>query len=86
MNTMVKKQQRTNKISLKSGPRVILTVLLIVFWVIPQAQAKNSKKGGGGLEQEITVTMPIPGIQFTSCEAYISLSSTKYAGKSCINH
>jgi len=75
MNTMVKKQQRTNKISLKSSPRVILTVLLIVFWVIPQAQAKNSKKGGGGLEQEITVTMPIPGIQFTSCEAYISLQS-----------
>lgn len=73
---MVKTQQRTNKINFKSGLRFILTVLLIISWAIPQAQAaKKSKKGGGGLEQEVTVTMPIPGIQFTSCEAYISLQS-----------
>jgi hypothetical protein len=36
---------------------------------------KDSTKGSGGLEQEITITMPIPQVQFSSCESYISFQS-----------
>lgn len=36
---------------------------------------EGSTKGSAVLEQEIRVTMPIPRIQFASCEAYISLQS-----------
>lgn len=35
----------------------------------------GSTKGSVGLEQKISVTMPIPQIQFASCEAYISFQS-----------
>lgn len=73
---MFEKQKLTNNFSLKSMLCVMCAGLLIGFLVIPQAHAaKGSKKDGDVLEQEITVTMPIPSIQFTSCEAYISFES-----------
>lgn len=36
---------------------------------------KSSSKGSTALEQEVSVTMQIPSIQFASCEAYISIQS-----------
>lgn len=39
------------------------------------AHVKNGDKSSVGLEQKISVTMPIPQIQFASCETYISLQS-----------
>lgn len=36
---------------------------------------KGSSKGKTALKQEITVTLPVPPIQFSSCEVYISFQS-----------
>lgn len=36
---------------------------------------KSSSKRSTALEQEVSFTMQIPSIQFTSCEAYISIQS-----------
>ena len=78
--TMVEKRKGTNCKKSDPGMAAVLMVLLMGCIVLAEAQVtksgdKRSSRGSGGLEQEVTVTMPIPGIQFTSCEAYISLQS-----------
>ena len=82
-------QKGKNKINAKTCLRVFLPVLLTSFCVLAQAQGhrdssediisahiKRDQDADSArfiVEQEIPTKMQIPGIQFTSCEAYITL-------------
>jgi hypothetical protein len=64
----------------KTGIPASLLVLLMGCGVLAEAQDtgtgnQRSSKGSATLEQKVTVTMPIPSIQFATCEAYISIQS-----------
>ena len=82
-------QKEKNKINAKICLRVFLLVLLTSFWVLAQAQVHSDATGDKMsahikrdpdadkakfiVEQEIPTKMQIPGIQFNSCEAFITL-------------
>lgn len=82
-------QKRKNKISTKIRSGIFILVLLPGFWVPAQAQINSDATGdkysahikrdkdadtaGVSLEQEISTQMPIPGIQFDTCEAFVTL-------------
>lgn len=82
-------QKEKSKIGAKTRLSVFLMVLLTSFLALAQAQNQGDAKGdnhsahikrdqeadtaGVALEQEITTKMPIPGIKFDACEAFITL-------------
>ena len=83
-------QKRTNKYSSKTYLRFILPVLLSGFWILAQAQVNKDRSNEPTsahmksrdkespaviLEHEIPVTIQLPPIQLTSCQAYISIQS-----------
>ena len=86
---MFEMQIEKNKISVKICLSIFLLVLLTNFWVLAQAQIHSDATGEKSsahikrdpdadtarfiVEQEIPTKMQVPGIQFNSCEAFITL-------------
>ena len=82
-------QNGKNKINAKVYRSVFLLVLLTSFWVLAHAQVHSDASGEKIsahikrdpdadtakfiVEQEIPTKMQVPGIQFISCEAFITL-------------
>jgi hypothetical protein len=86
---MFETQKEKYKISVKICLSIFLLVLLTSFWVLAQAQIHSDATGEKSsahikrdpdadtarfiVEQEIPTKMQIPGIQFNSCQASITL-------------
>ena len=86
---MFETQREKNKISIKICLSIFLLVLFTSFWVLAQAQVHTDASGVKSsahikrdpgadtarfiVEQEVPIKMQIPGIQFNSCAAFITL-------------
>lgn len=87
--TVFEMQKERNRISKKIRPGVFLLVLLTSFWMPAKAQVHSDATGEKHsahikrdpdadtarfiVEQDIPTKMQIPGIQFNSCQASITL-------------
>ena len=86
---MFEMRKEGTKISVKIYISIFLLVLFTCFWVLAQAQVHSDATGVKSsahikrdpdadtarfiVEQEIPTKMQIPGFQFNSCEAFITL-------------
>jgi hypothetical protein len=87
--TMCWMQKAKHTVGVKICMSILFAVLLTNFWVLAQAQGQNDGTGDKHsahiktdpeadtpktlVEQKIVTKMQIPGIQFNSCEAFITL-------------